>query len=148
MADINNVVLVGRLARDAELKHTQGGMALGKFTLAINRRRKQGDQWIDEANFFNITVWGKTAEALHPYLIKGKQVGISGELRQNTWEQDGQKRSKIEIVANNVQLLGKPGENRGQSFNQEQNNQSGASSSFSQDGPIGNDFNDDEIPFI
>ncbi len=106
MADVNHVVLVGRLTRDAELKYTGSGSAVGKFSLAINRRRKQGDQWVDEANFFDIVVWGKTAEALSKYLTKGKQVAVDGELRQSRWEQDGQSRSRVEIHANNIQLLG------------------------------------------
>lgn len=106
MADINHVVLVGRLTRDAELKYTASGAAVSKFSIAINRRRKVGDQWTEEANFFNIVVWGRVAEALNPYLVKGKQVGIQGELRQSRWEQDGQPRSRVEISANNVQLLG------------------------------------------
>ena len=106
MADINHVVLVGRLTRDAELKYTAGGQAVCKFSVAINRRRKQGDQWIDEPNFFDVVVWGRQGESLNQYLVKGKQVGIDGELRQDRWEQDGQNRSRVEIVANNLQLLG------------------------------------------
>jgi single-strand DNA-binding protein len=106
MADINHVVLVGRLTRDAELRYTSSGTAVSNLSIAINRRRKSGDQWTDEANFFNVVVWGRTAEALNPYLLKGKQVGIQGELRQNRWEQDGQPRSRVEISASNVQLLG------------------------------------------
>ncbi|GHV77839.1 single-stranded DNA-binding protein [Spirochaetia bacterium] len=104
--DINHVVLVGRLTRDAELKYTAGGQAVCKFSIAVNRNKKSGDQWVDEANFFDITLWGRQGEAVNQYLIKGKQVGIDGELRQDRWEQDGQKRSKVEIVANNLQLLG------------------------------------------
>ncbi|MDR1786922.1 MAG: single-stranded DNA-binding protein [Treponema sp.] len=106
MADINHVVLVGRLTRDAELKYTAGGQGVSKFSLAINRRKKNGDVWEDEPNFFDIVLWGRQAEALSQYLQKGKTVGIEGELRQDRWQQDGQNRSKVEIVANNVQLLG------------------------------------------
>lgn len=106
MAEINHVVLIGRLTRDAELKYTAGGQAVCKFSVAVNRRRKQGDQWIDEPNFFDIVVWGRQGETLNQYLVKGKQVGIDGELRQDRWEQDGQNRSRVEIVANNLQLLG------------------------------------------
>jgi single-strand DNA-binding protein len=106
MADINHVVLVGRLTRDAELKYTSGGQAVCKFSIAVNRRKKSGEQWVDEANFFDIVLWGRQGESLNQYLLKGKQVGIEGELRQDRWEQDGQNRSKVEIVANNLQLLG------------------------------------------
>jgi single-strand DNA-binding protein len=106
MADLNHVVLIGRLTRDAELKYTANGQAVCKFSIAVNRRRKSGDQWVDEANFFDIVLWGRQGESLNQYLLKGKMVGVDGELRQDRWEQDGQNRSKVEIVANNLQLLG------------------------------------------
>jgi single-strand DNA-binding protein len=118
MADINHVVLVGRLTRDAELKYTAGGQAVCKFSVAVNRRKKSGEQWVDEASFFDIVLWGRQGETLNQYLLKGKQVGIDGELRQDRWEQDGQNRSKVEIVANNLQLLGgnSPGGGGGGSY--------------------------------
>lgn len=106
MADINHVILIGRLTRDAELKYTSGGMAVCKFDIAVNKKRKQGEQYIDEVSYIPIVLWGKSGEALNQYLVKGKQVAVEGELHQNRWEQDGQSRSKIEINANNVQLLG------------------------------------------
>jgi single-strand DNA-binding protein len=106
MADLNHVVLIGRLTRDAELKYTANGQAVCKFSIAVNRRRKTGDQWVDEANFFDIVLWGRQGETLNQYLIKGKMVGVDGELRQDRWEQDGQNRSKVEVVVNNIQLLG------------------------------------------
>ena len=106
MVDLNHVVLVGRLTREAELKYTAGGQAVCKFSIAVNRRKKSGDQWEDEANFFDIVVWGRQGETLHPYLVKGKMVAVDGELRQDRWQQDGQNRSKVEINANFLQLLG------------------------------------------
>jgi len=122
MADLNHVVLIGRLTREAELKYTAGGQAVCKFSIAVNRRKKTGDQWEDEANFFDIVVWGKQGESLHPYLIKGKMVGVDGELRQDRWQQDGQNRSKIEIIANYIQLLG--GQGSGSSGSSERNDRS------------------------
>jgi single-strand DNA-binding protein len=106
MADFNHVILIGRLTRDAEFKYITNGQAICKFSVAVNRKKKQGDQWVDEANFFDVTLWGRQAESLNQYLQKGKQVAVEGELRQDRWEQDGQNRSKVEIVANNIQLLG------------------------------------------
>src|SRR3972149_6355542 len=106
MAGINHVVLVGNLTRDAELKFTNAGLAISKFSLAVNRRTKKGDTWQDEVAFFDAVFMGKGAEAVSQYLLKGKQVGIQGELRQNRWEQEGQKRSKVEIFVTNLQLLG------------------------------------------
>ena len=107
-ADINKVILVGRLTRDAEQSYTQSGFALLKFGIAVNRRRKQGDQWVEEASFFDVTVWGRQGEAIASYMTKGKQVAVEGQLRQDRWEDknDGSKRSKVTIDANNIQLLG------------------------------------------
>ncbi len=109
MANLNHVTLIGRLTRDAELKYTNSGMAVARLSLAVNRRKRSGDQWTEEANFFDITVFGKTAENLTQYMMKGKEIAVEGELRQSRWEQDGQPRSKVEVVANNIQLLGGSG---------------------------------------
>jgi single-strand DNA-binding protein len=106
MMDINHVVLVGRLTRDAEFKVLSSGQTVCNFSIAVNRRKKVGDQWEDEANYFDIVLWGKQADSLNRYLVKGKQIGVDGELRQDRWQQDGQNRSKVVISANNVQLLG------------------------------------------
>ena len=106
MADVNIVVIVGRLTRDAELKYTPTGMAVLSFSVAVNRRVKKNDAWVEEACFFDVSYFGKGGEAINQYMTKGKQVAINGELRQDRWEKDGQARSKISIVANNVQLLG------------------------------------------
>lgn len=106
MRDINVVVLVGRLTRDSELKYTKSGMPIARFSIAVNRSRKDGDQWVDEASFFEIDFWGKAAEGVNRYLIKGQQVGVEGELRQDRWEQDGQPRQKVVVNASNVRLLG------------------------------------------
>jgi len=103
---INHVVLVGNLTRNAELKYTNSGIAISHFTLAVNQRRKKDDQWVDEASFFDVSFWGKSAEALNQYLVKGKQIGVEGSLRQDRWEKDGQSRSRVEVVASNVMLLG------------------------------------------
>ncbi|MDR2943228.1 MAG: single-stranded DNA-binding protein [Treponema sp.] len=116
MVDVNHVILLGRLTRDAELKYTAGGQAVCKFSIAVNRRKKNGDQWEDEANFFDIVIWGKQGETLNQYLKKGKMVAVDGELRQDRWQQDGQNRSKVEVVASFLQLLGGGG---GQSNNQD-----------------------------
>jgi single-strand DNA-binding protein len=106
MSDINHVVLVGRLTRDAELKFTNSGLAIAKLSLAVNRRVKKEDTWQEEGNFFDAVMMGKRAEALAQYLQKGKQIAVEGELRQDRWEQDGQRRSRVEIFVTNIQLLG------------------------------------------
>ncbi len=104
--DVNHVVLVGRLTRDAEMRFTASGQAICNFSLAVNRRIKKEEQWVDEASFFDLTLWGKTAEALQRYLLKGTQVAVDGELRQDRWEKEGQKFSKVVVNVNNLQLLG------------------------------------------
>jgi len=105
-SDLNHVTMIGRLTRDAELKYTSGGMAVSKFAIAVNRRKKDGEQWVEEASFFDVVLWGRAGETLNQYLTKGKQVAVEGSLHQNRWVQDGQVRSKVEIMAENVHLLG------------------------------------------
>ena len=104
--DIVSVFAIGRLTRDAELKFTAGGLAISKFSIACNSRAKKGDQWIDEASFFEVSVFGKSAETLNQYLTKGKQIAVQGRMKQERWEKDGQNHSKIVINADNIQLLG------------------------------------------
>lgn len=114
--DINHVVMVGRLTRDVggvDFAYTAGGGACANASIAVNRSRKQGEQWVDEVSFFDVTIWGKTAENLRPYLTKGKLIGVDGFLKQDRWEKDGQRFSKIRIVAENVQLLGGKGSESG-----------------------------------
>ncbi|MDD5790044.1 MAG: single-stranded DNA-binding protein [Spirochaetia bacterium] len=118
MTDINRVVLVGRLVRDLgndqrDFAYTPSGQARANISIAVNRSRKQGDQWVEEANFFDVTIWGKTAENLKPYLTKGKQIAVEGYLKQDRWEKDGQKFSKVGIVADSVMLLGGRSDNGG-----------------------------------
>ncbi len=109
MASFNKVLLMGNLTRDPELRFTSGGSALTKFGLAVNRKYKAGDDWKEEVCFVDITVWGKQAENCAEYLSKGRPVFIEGRLQFSTWEtDDGQKRSKLEVVANAVQFLGRP----------------------------------------
>ena len=101
---------------------------------------------MDEAHFFDIVLWGKTAESLNQYLVKGKQVGIEGQLRQNRWEQDGQARSKVEIFATNVMLLGSGSGGR-QGQGQGAPAEPGAGRSEPPDGAPPADNFEDDIPF-
>ena len=143
MSDVNHVVLIGRLTRDAELKYTNTGFAVGKLSIAVNRRKKSGDTWTEEVNYFDVVLWGKTAESLNQYLIKGKQIAVEGELRQNRWEQDGQTRSKVEISAIKIQLLG-GGRQSGGGEPRQYSNPAPINSNAPE--PAGDDFEDD-IPF-
>lgn len=107
MADINTATLIGRLTRDEELKYTPSGAAVGNISIAINRKVKKGQEWVDESNFFDVVFFGKQAENLKQYLTKGKQIGVTGFLKQERWtDQNGQNRSAVKIYANDIQLLG------------------------------------------
>lgn len=111
MTDLNHVVIIGRLTRDLgtderSFGYVANGQARANINIAVNRSKKSGEEWTDEVNYFDITIWGKTAENLKPYLTKGKQIAVDGYLKQDRWEKDGQKMSRVSIVANNVQLLG------------------------------------------
>ena len=111
MTDLNKVILMGRLTRDLgaderSFSYVGNGTAKAEVSIACNRGKKQGDSWVDETSYFNITIWGKTAENLKDKLVKGKQVCIHGYIKQDRWEKDGQKQSRLKIVAETVQLLG------------------------------------------
>jgi len=148
VADINRVVLVGRLTRDAELRYTASGQPVSNISIAVNQRRKRDEQWVDEAHFFDAVVWGKTAESLAPYLKKGKQIGVEGELRQNRWEQDGQKRSRVEISTTNIQLLGSRSDGGESSYGPTATESGGSGPPPTEGGgPPNADEFDDDIPF-
>jgi len=106
MANLNKVFLLGNLTRDPELRFTANGSAVAGFGFAANRRYKQNDEWKEEVCFIDITVWGKLAELCSEYLNKGSSAYVEGRLNFRSWEtEQGQKRSKYEVVANNVQFL-------------------------------------------
>jgi single-strand DNA-binding protein len=118
MTDLNNVGIIGRLTRDIgedDFSYINTGTAKLIFSIAVNRSVKHGDDWVDEASFFDVTYWGKPAEGIKQYLGKGKQVAVKGYLKQDRWEKDGQKHSRISIVAESVQLLGSKGDGSGNS---------------------------------
>jgi len=106
MASYNRVILVGNLTRDPELRYIPSGTAVSEIGLAVNDRVKKNDQWVDETTFVDVTLWGRTAEVANEYLSKGSPVLIEGRLKLDTWEKDGQKRSKLRVVADKMQMLG------------------------------------------
>ncbi len=110
MASFNRVILVGNVTREIELRYTQSGLAVTDLGLAVNERRKaQSGEWVEETVFVDVTLWGRTAEVAGEYLGKGSSVLIEGRLKQDNWEQDGQKRSKLKIVCDRMQMLGGKG---------------------------------------
>jgi len=104
MSDLNKITVIGRITRTPELKSTSGGTSLCQFSIASSSG--YGDK--EYTNYFDCNLWGKRADSLHQYLMQGLQLAIEGEMRQNRWEKDGQKRSKIEINVSNIQFLARP----------------------------------------
>ena len=104
---INKVMISGNLTREPELRRTQSGMAILNMGVAVNDRRKdpQTGEWADYANFVDCVLFGKRAEALSNSLAKGMKVTIEGKLRWSQWERDGQKRSKIEVVIDEIEFM-------------------------------------------
>lgn len=146
---MNSVCLIGRLTRDAEMKYTNGGMAIAEFSLAVDDRVKRGEGWEKIAYFFDCTLFGRQAEALQQYLVRGKQVGISGKLRQERWQsQEGQNRSKVVIIVQELDLLG--GDRGRSSSGSSSRGSAGSSRAGAGDSGATDEFHDefpDNIPF-
>lgn len=110
MASYNRVILVGNLTRDIELRYTPGGTAVMDNALAVNDRRKSASgEWVEETTFVDVTFWGRTAEVASEYLSKGSPVLVEGRLKLDQWETDGQKRSKLRVICERMQMLGSGG---------------------------------------
>ncbi len=108
MASLNKVFLIGNLTRDPDLRYTPSGVAVATLGLAVNRKyRGQDDEWKEDTCFVDVVVWRETAERCSEYLSKGKPIFVEGRLNFRSWEtDDGQKRSKLDVVAERVQFLG------------------------------------------
>lgn len=104
---INRVAISGNLTRDAELRQTASGMAVLGFSVAVNDRHKnqQTSEWEDYPNFIDCSMFGTRAEKIAPYLSKGTKVAIAGKLRWSQWERDGQKRSKVEVIVDEIEFM-------------------------------------------
>ena len=109
---INRAVISGNLTRDPELRTTQGGMPVMRFSVAVNDRRKnqQTGEWEDYPNFIDCSMFGSRAEKLSAYMPKGAKVAVEGRLHWSQWEKDGEKRSRVEVVVDEVELMSKRGE--------------------------------------
>ena len=107
MASFNRVILVGNLTRDIELRYTPGGTAVTELGMAVNDRRKnQTGEWVEETTFVDVTLWARTAEVASEYLGKGDSLLVEGRLKLDSWETDGQKRSKLLVVGERMQMQG------------------------------------------
>jgi single-strand DNA-binding protein len=148
MASFNRVILVGNITREIELKYTQSSLAVTELGLAVNDRRKnQAGEWIEETTFVDVTLWGRTAEIAGEYLGKGSSVLIEGRLKLDTWEKEGQKRSKLRVVGERMQMLGSRG-NSGNSGNRANNESQPTESATVDSSPASaGGPPDDDVPF-
>jgi len=102
------------MTRAPELRHIPSGLAVTDFGLAINDRRKLGSgEWVEEVTFVDVTLWGRQAEVACEYTSKGSSVLVEGRLKQDSWESEGQKRSKLKVIGDRIVLLGSAGGNKG-----------------------------------
>jgi len=115
MSDLNEVIISGRLTRDSELRYTPSGTAVTDITIASNRIWSKDSDRQEETTFVDVTIWGKQAESLSEYLVKGRHIMVVGRLQLNKWEtEEGDKRSKLSMVAEKINLTpggGKPNGN-------------------------------------
>ncbi len=152
MASFNRVILVGNVTRDIELRYIPSGTAVTDLGLAVNDRRKsQSGEWVEETTFVDVTLWGRTAEVASEYLSKGSPVLIEGRLKLDTWESEGQKRSKLRVVGERMQMLGGRGGGGGGRPSQSAGDQSspdyGSQAAASQSDDDSGGPPDDDIPF-
>ncbi|MFQ5574799.1 MAG: single-stranded DNA-binding protein [Terriglobia bacterium] len=146
MGNLNRVVMTGNLVRDPETRVTPSGKSVGNLRLAVNRRwQSTAGEAADNTDFFNVVVWDKLAELCQQYLEKGSPIALDGRLQSRSWETaEGQKRSIVEIVAENVQFL------RRASAGQQREQTAGSGTGQEQGGggaPGGQDDFPDEVPF-
>lgn len=147
---INRVIISGNLTRSPELRATSGGTAVLDFGVAVNERRKnpQSGEWEDRANFVDCAMFGKRAEAVEKFLSKGQKVAIEGKLRYSQWEKDGQKRSKLSVIVDELEFMSRREGAQGATSAQTANCSSGgnnAPNSAPQEPQ--EDYFDESIPF-
>jgi single-strand DNA-binding protein len=143
------------LSREPELRSTASGSTILVFGLAVNERIKRGDEWTDYPNFFDCVMFGKRAESLSKIMTKGMKVALSGRLRYSSWEnKDGQRRSKVEVIAEEVELMQRrsDGDDAGGHGSQSAETYSGGYENGHQNGPQTStgqydDMYDEDIPF-
>lgn len=114
---LNQVTLLGRLTRDPELRQTPNGASVASFSMALNRSYKDSaGEWQEQTDFIDCVAWGPLAERLEKMVKRGQRLLVSGRLSQRSWEQDGQKRSKVEVVINDMTLIESAGDGGDSSF--------------------------------
>ena len=139
--DLNKVILVGRLTREVEMVNNG---SIAKFSIATNEKYKNKDgEMVENVSYIDVTAFGKFAEMLGKWLKKGQQVIVEGKLNQDRWEQDGQNRSKVNVICNNIQFIGGKNENNNSGQSTPAPQQSQGSSNSANNNP----FSDEDIPF-
>lgn len=156
MASFNRVVLVGNLTRTPELRHIPSGLSVTDIGLAVNDRRKLANgEYVDEVTFVDITLWGRQAEIVCEYTSKGSPLLVEGRLKLDSWESEGQKRSKLKVIGEKIVLLGSASGRGGEEGSDHSGGyvrQSGARSSARPAAPAHQDYYDappdgDDVPF-
>jgi len=109
---MNRIIITGNLTQAVELRSTASGLSVAEFGIAVNEKVKKGNDWVKETSFFDVVAFGSTAEVIGEYTEKGSPLLFEGRLKQETWEKDGQKRSKVKIIADKVEFIGKKGDNK------------------------------------
>ena len=147
MGSVNKVILVGNLGKDAEVRVTPGGQSVASFSIATteNWTSKEGEKK-EQTEWHRIVLWGKTADSLQPYLVKGKQIYLEGRLQTRQWEKEGQKHYTTEVKADKIVLLGGgggAGSSRGGDRQVERGGDSGYQDPMRDPAPV----TDDDIPF-
>jgi single-strand DNA-binding protein len=152
MRGFNKVVLMGNLTRDPELRTTPNGQNVASFSLAVNRSWKNANGEQQEAvDYIDCNIWGKPAEIITQYMKKGSGILVSGRLQQRSWEQEGQKRSKVEVVVEDFNFVGGPGDG-GSAPSSSSGSSTSAPASSKKSEPAVEDIGDepinlDDIPF-
>jgi len=146
---INRVVISGNLTRDPELRQTAGGTQVLSMGVAVNDRRRnnQTGEWEDYANFIDCTMFGTRAEAVSRFLSKGNKVAIEGKLRYSTWERDGQKRSKIEVIVDEIEFMTPRGEGGARQSSADTSSSYADTSQPAADSGVNASVYDEDIPF-
>jgi len=150
----NQVTLMGNLTRDPELRQIPSGQSVCSFSLALNRSYKGSDgEWQEATDYVDVVAWAALGERVAQYVTKGRPVLVSGRLQSRSWEQDGQKRSKLEVVAQDVTFLGGRGDDNGGSFTPSESKSSSNTKTTKKDKDVviedvdDQPINLDDIPF-
>ncbi|MCL2742756.1 MAG: single-stranded DNA-binding protein [Planctomycetaceae bacterium] len=148
MASFNKVILMGNLTRDPELRHIPNGTAVTDVSIAVNDRRKTPNgEWVEEVTYVDVTLWGRTAEIACEFLSKSSPLLVEGRLKLDSWETDGQKRTKLKVIGEKLQLIGGSGRSSGESGTYRTQ---GGKSGYQQQSPQQDYYDmppEDDVPF-